>query len=323
MSSQAPTISAGTVSAIMAAGRQVADILCDRWTLLLLLAAHAGDTCFTEFRDRWGISNRMLSTRLTALESHGVMVKLIYSRRPMRHSYHLTPMGTDLFDVLVCMIAWDASANGASEEVRIEHLSCAHKAVIPRVNCSACDEPVTAAGVSYTVASTAYQELPEWSTTYRRSSPRAPAPANTAPHPLSLCLSIYGNRWSNEIVRCAFLRVSTFGEMQKHTGISTNILSDRLSRLVSEGVLHQETSETDGRSINYRLTARGRGLFPIILAMWAWADKWIEERVHAPLKLTHRDCGKVLGIVCRCDQCGDALKPTNSRIVLRESATRS
>ncbi|MBY4598164.1 winged helix-turn-helix transcriptional regulator [Ottowia caeni] len=318
MSSHLPTFDLGTASAIMAAGRQVADVLCDRWTLLILLSAHAGDTCFSDFRDRWGISNRMLSSRLKALESQGLMVKMVYSRRPIRHSYHLTPKGTALFDVLICMINWEASADGGKSDqlVRIEHLGCSHGAIHPSIHCSACNEPVTASNVDFTINNSAQQELPQWGTAYRRSEPRSSTGPSTHPHPLEIVLSIYGNKWSNEIVRCAFLRVSTFGEIQRHTGISTNILADRLTRLVDAGIFRQESSKSDGRSSNYKLTARGRGLFSIILAMWAWADRWIEERIHAPLRLTHQDCGKTFHVISRCNQCSDILKPSNSRIVL-------
>lgn len=318
MSTHLPTFDPETVSAIMSAGRQVADVLCDRWTLLILLSAHAGDTRFSDFRDRWGISNRMLSARLEALEAQELLVKMVYSRRPLRHSYHLTPKGTALFDVLACMISWEAAeADGAHGRlVRIEHLSCAHSASRPSVHCSACDEPVLASNVSFTVHTGAQADLPQWTTAYRRSAPRATEAGATQPAPLEKILSIYGNKWSNEIIRCAFLRLSTFGEIQRHTGMSTNILADRLARLVEAGVLRQESSKLDGRSIDYRLTPRGRQLFCVVLAMWDWADQWIEDRVHAPLRMTHRDCGKALRITSRCDHCAGPLKPSNARIVL-------
>lgn len=322
MSTQLPAFDPGTVSAIMAASRQVADVLCDRWTLLILLSAHAGDTRFSDFRDRWGISNRMLSARLEALEAQELLVKMVYSRRPLRHSYHLTPKGTALFDVLICMISWEAEEgdNAHSRQVRIEHLSCSHAATRPSVHCSACDEPVLASNVSFTIQTGAQADLPQWTTAYRRSAPRSTEQSPTRPAPLEKILSIYGNKWSNEIVRCAFLRLSTFGEIQRHTGMSTNILADRLARLVEAGVLRQESSPSDGRSIHYRLTARGRQLFPIVLAMWDWADQWIEERVHAPLRMTHRDCGKALRIMSRCDHCAEPLKPANAKIVFSAPA---
>lgn len=317
MSTQLPTVAPGTVSAIMAASRQVADVLCDKWTLLILLGAQAGDSRFSEFRDRWGISNRMLTVRLEALETQELLVKMLYSRRPERYSYHLTPKGTALFDIFACMISWEtAGSESAARLVRIEHLTCSHRASQPSTHCAACNEPVLASNVGFTIHSEAPPQLPQWTTAYRRSAPRGAEASTDQGTPLEKVLAIYGNRWSNEIIRCAFLRVSTFGEIQRYTGISTNILADRLARLVEAGVLRQESCVSDGRSINYKLTARGRQLFSIVLAMWDWADQWIDNRVHAPLRMTHRDCGKALRISLRCDQCAGLLKPSNAKIVL-------
>ena len=78
------------VNATLIAVRQAADVLCDRWTLLILLSAHGGVTRFADFRERCGVANRLLSTRLVMLEEQEVMVRLAYTRRPLRHGYHLS-----------------------------------------------------------------------------------------------------------------------------------------------------------------------------------------------------------------------------------------
>ena len=81
------------LNAMLMAVRQGADVVCDRWSLSLIIAAFLGDTKFAEFERRTGIASRLATMRLRTLVEQGIMVRLPYSIRPLRHEYRLTIMG--------------------------------------------------------------------------------------------------------------------------------------------------------------------------------------------------------------------------------------
>lgn len=313
---------AATVDAVLVAGRQVADLLCDRWTLLILLSAHAGMSRFSDFRDRWGMSTRLLGARLEVLEAQDVLVRLAYSRRPLRFGYHLTPMGTALFEVFATMWRWERDHTPADQSVglRLQHLGCAQQGQDVAAECAQCGGELLAHEVEITVDPAAIPERPARSTTYRRSAPREGSAATAIAIPLPRVLAIFGDKWTNEIVMCAFVRVSAFGDLQAHTGMSSNILSDRLARLMEAGILQQERGTEDARRLHYKLTDSGRALFPILLSLWEWADRWIRDRVRAPIELLHHRCGHAARARVVCRACHQRLAGSDLRLDLEPPA---
>lgn len=100
--------------------------------------------------------------------------------------------------------------------------------------------------------------------------------------PVSISLDIFGDRWSLLIVRDLMVRgYRSFREFQRAgEGIATNILSDRLQRLETSGIVEREAAEEDGRRTYYRLTAKGMALAPVLLEMLIWGAR--NERTDAP-----------------------------------------
>jgi DNA-binding HxlR family transcriptional regulator len=100
---------------------------------------------------------------------------------------------------------------------------------------------------------------------------------STAKHrsgcPVSVSLDIIGDRWSLIIVRDLMVRgYRTFHQFQNAgEGIATNLLSDRLQKLGTAGILGAEPVEGDARSSHYRLTAKGIALAPVLLELLIWA----------------------------------------------------
>ncbi len=82
-----------------------------------------------------------------------------------------------------------------------------------------------------------------------------------------------GDRWSLLIIRDVMLRGSrTFKEfLEGYEAIATNILADRLRRLVANGILTTEPDPSDGRRLIYALTAKGIDLAPVLTEMVLWA----------------------------------------------------
>jgi DNA-binding HxlR family transcriptional regulator len=91
--------------------------------------------------------------------------------------------------------------------------------------------------------------------------------------PLNASVEILGDRWSLLIIRDMMLRgFRTYKEfLESYEGIATNILADRLRKLVAHGIITTEQDPSDGRKLIYLLTAKGLGLAPILTEMVLWA----------------------------------------------------
>lgn len=127
------------------------------------------------------------------------------------------------------------------------------------------------------------------------------------------CLEVIGEWWSMLIVRDAFLGVTKFEDFQRRLGVSRNILQLRLAKLVDHGVfVRVPYSEHPPRS-EYRLSAKGRDLWPILTAMRQWGDAYAAPS-GPPVVLVHQSCGKESTAVLVCDQCGERLDPRDCRV---------
>lgn len=91
---------------------------------------------------------------------------------------------------------------------------------------------------------------------------------------LPSALEAMGERWSFMILRASFNGIHHFEEFLEQLGIARNILSNRLSRLVDNGILKREHCADDRRRIEYRLTEKGFDLLPAMLALRQWGEKW-------------------------------------------------
>jgi DNA-binding HxlR family transcriptional regulator len=91
--------------------------------------------------------------------------------------------------------------------------------------------------------------------------------------PLNASVEMLGDRWSLLIIRDMMLRgFQTYKEfMECYEGIATNILADRLRKLVEYGIIETEPDPTDGRKVLYVLTAKGIDLAPVLTEMVLWA----------------------------------------------------
>ena len=115
-------------------------------------------------------------------------------------------------------------------------------------------------------------------------------------------LEAVGERWSLLIVRDAFLGASRFSEFQRSLGIARNVLTQRLSHLVDEGVFEHRD---DGA---YVLTRKGRELAPALHQLLKWGDRYYAP--DGPPRLTlHRGCGGNVDAAMVCDRCGEHVRP--------------
>lgn len=91
--------------------------------------------------------------------------------------------------------------------------------------------------------------------------------------PSARSLDVIGDWWSLLIVRDAFDGITRFSEFQKSLGIAKNILTDRLRTLVARGILDAVPAGDSGTRMEYRLTAMGRDLFPVMVALRQFGER--------------------------------------------------
>ena len=119
------------------------------------------------------------------------------------------------------------------------------------------------------------------------------------------CLEVVGEWWSMLIIRDAFLGVRRFDDFQTRLGISRNILNVRLRTLVEADVLERVPYQQRPPRYEYRLTDKGRDLWPVLTTMREWGDKWAAPN-GAPLEIVHDACGEVMHLNHTCSTCGQA-----------------
>jgi len=130
---------------------------------------------------------------------------------------------------------------------------------------------------------------------------KKPGPARRSGCPLNASIEMLGDRWSLLIIRDMMLRGSrTFKEfLDSYERIATNILADRLRKLISYGVITTEPDPTDGRKRIYLLTEKGIALAPVMTEMVLWAADHEETGNQALVRLMREDKEKFLAGVRR------------------------
>ncbi|EFC86395.1 helix-turn-helix domain-containing protein [Parafrankia sp. EUN1f] len=128
------------------------------------------------------------------------------------------------------------------------------------------------------------------------------------------CLEVIGEWWTMLIVRDAFLGVTRFDEIQRRLGISRNVLNQRLAGLVEAGVLTRVPYQDHPVRYDYRLTDKGRALWPVLTAMREWGDRYAAPD-GPPLQLRHTGCGEIMHTALTCSQCGEPVGPRDLRAV--------
>ena len=126
------------------------------------------------------------------------------------------------------------------------------------------------------------------------------------------CLEVVGEWWSLLIVRDAFLGVTRFDDFQERLGISRNVLNQRLARLVEADVLVKVPYSEHPPRHDYRLTDKGRDLWPVLTTMRQWGDKYAAPD-GPPLELFHESCGSMSEPRMICSSCGEGIGPRDVR----------
>ena len=124
------------------------EVVGERWTLLVLRDIFLGNRRFDAIQAHLGIARNVLQSRLERLLEHGVIEKVPYQERPVRHEYRLTPKGIDLWPTIVSLLQWgDRHApSPLGPPVLLRHKECGGEVDGHRI-CTACGTPLEARDV--------------------------------------------------------------------------------------------------------------------------------------------------------------------------------
>ena len=119
-------------------------------------------------------------------------------------------------------------------------------------------------------------------------------------------LAVVGDRWTMMIIREAFRGTRRFEAFQRRLRLGRNLLSNRLRRLTAEGIFERVRYTAAPPRYEYRLTAKGLELYPVLLMLMRWGDRYKVDE--APVRLIHKGCGHPAQPEVVCTHCGEPVE---------------
>ena len=118
-------------------------------------------------------------------------------------------------------------------------------------------------------------------------------------------LAVVGEKWSLLVLREAFLGVRRFADFQRVLGAPRAVLTDRLATLVEQGILRRVPYQAEGerQRHEYRLTEKGLDLYPALVALMEWGDRYKVD--DPPVRLFHKTCGAEADLQLVCSHCAE------------------
>lgn len=261
-------------------------VIGDAWTQLILREAFFGVRRFTDWSRNLGISRCVLSDRLQRLCEAAVLEK----RVPIdakRAEYRLTAKGQDLCGAAILQSIWERDHASSSMQRRYAlsfHDARTGQPIKPGVLDAPYGRTIEARDMM----------VVEGPGLVARSPPDMRRLSNVRVSPgrpmIDRSVHIIGDYWSWSVIGSLFLGIGRFDDIAAASGMAPNILSDRLTRLSDAKILTKARSAT-ARYHEYRLTQAGLELFPLIIAIYSWFERWLCEFDRPPLQLVRRSTG--------------------------------
>jgi len=272
-------------------------LLGDEWTLLVVQQALLGATRFGDFRARLPISNSVLTARLRSMTNEALLERRAYQSNPPRSEYVITERSRSLWPVLVAIWEWERHwvPDHDTPLPKMRHTVCGGD-FTPVVTCGSCGQEASEKDVvaQWGPSGSWPRSIPVAATRRRSSSDQA---AGLFPQ----TMSVMGNRWGFALLVAAFVGMSRFSDFQSQLGAPPGSIADRLTIFTANGVFEMSESR-------YRLTEKGRALFPVLVTALQWAQRWYQATEGPAVNLIHTACGGRFDLTLTCDQCSESLR---------------
>lgn len=131
--------------------------------------------------------------------------------------------------------------------------------------------------------------------------------------------AVVGERWVWLILRQAFNGARRFDEYQRGIGLARNVLVDKMTMLVEHGIIERRDGISNRRE--YRLTDKGRALFPAYTALMQWGNEWTGLAA-APVELLHKPCGHRTTVHVVCEHCGQDIHIRDTEPIVGKGPSR-
>jgi DNA-binding HxlR family transcriptional regulator len=141
--------------------------------------------------------------------------------------------------------------------------------------------------------------------------------------PIARSLDVIGDWWSLLIIRDALLGKRRFSEFQKSLGLAKNILTVRLRAMVDHGILKTAPASDGSAYQEYVLTAKGRGVFPVLVALRQWSEEFDDRPEEIATLLVDREKARPVRKLELHAQDGRLLGAADTALKPRLAATRA
>lgn len=289
----------------------------DAWTQLILREAFYGVRRFSVWRERLGMPRSVLTDRLNRLVTAGLLERRETAGAGVRTDYRLTEMGLDMFGVAVMQGQWERkwARSALQDRYAIAFFDRdTNERVIPAMFDHEGGHAIQLSNVGWEAGPGL---TPIAAPTSRR---RRTQPIETDRPIIDRSTDIMGDYWSWAVLAAAYFRMRRFDEIHEALGVATNILADRLNRMVLQGVLEKRLYQKAPPRFEYRLTDAGRDLYPMIMAMHGWAERWLCPD-GSPMRLIDKQTGEIIDAVVCDTVTGRKLDPRKIRWVVEEAAS--
>lgn len=277
---------------------RVLDVLGDPWNLSILREVGEGRARYDALVQSLGISRPALAKRLDSLSQVGCLNKSAYCLHPPRYEYTLTAMGRDVGTILMLLAQWNQRCLPAARGSDVPCAACG-RALRLDVVCAGCRSLLDARQVKPLFFAPIPKLLPPMPD-YRRTRHQVASRARTTLPQNIPAEEWLQDRWTALILGSCMMGLQRYGDFLSVLEIAPNILAGRLEVLQRAGLLDRAD---DGR---FHLGERGLALYPAIMAMRAWGERWLQggDLMEKDWGLLHMPCGEWLKLAYVCRQCG-------------------
>lgn len=296
--------------------RRALDQIGDPWALQIVKEAFLGVRRFQDFQSRLGIPRQTLMLRLNRFTDHAIFYKKPVQHQRVLYEYHLTPKGIDLHAFVLMIWRWHRRwhLDKSILPARLYHRSCG-QSLEPVMRCHTCLQTLRP------------EEVELESCSGPTTDPQQPVRRVRIVNDLEklgvnyLATVVLGDGWSILLLNAVMRGLRNYDALKTALRVSSNVLSARLKTLLALELLQQEQSVDDRRMYTYTLTDKGRDIYPMIVALMQWGDRWCAGADGPSELLRHRVCGAILYPDVCCNCCDETLRW--GEVTLTPTATNS